>query len=84
MPIPPPPRRPNVCHHAECPPYRCLRGACQCEKPKPTWENESRSCLFWFCAVCLFPLGLLLFLIPPQKRWVCVTCGYEINPALRP
>ena len=37
------------------------------------WTTE-RGCLFWFIAIFLFPLGLLVFL--QQRKWRCVECDY--------
>ena len=36
--------------------------------------ESTRGCLFWVCVVMIFPIGLLLCLIPEEYR--CSRCGW--------
>ena len=53
---------------------------CTCET-REGWvaKTQGRSCLFVACVLLFFPLGLLLFFIPPQEVVTCRACGRRIK-----
>jgi len=64
--------------------YSRQEAVCDCETPKLVVQFEGRGCLFWALVILLFPIGLLLLLIPERRSVMCTNCGRQaLIPGVR-